>query len=121
MAILRVRDENGEVHGIRALKGEPGAGVHVGSYVGTCPADGAHSQYVDLGSPNVRAVLLMAEDPAVFPLTLVTAGGVTVNGNKTAYLVDAYRNGTIDLAVGNDANQEGVTYHYVAFIEEVTE
>lgn len=118
MAILRVRDENGAVHGIRALKGEPGAGVHVGSYVG----DGAvATRYIDFGSPNVRAVLLTAEDPAVFPLTLVTAGGVTVNGNKTAYLVDAHLNGTIDLAVGYDANQEGVTYHYVAFIEEAAE
>ncbi len=119
MAILRVRDENGMVHAVRALqgqKGEAGAGVHIGSYVGRGGYPGA--RYIDLRSSHVRAVLLMAEDPAVLPLTLVTAGGVTVNGNHVAWLTDAYIDGTMDIGVMYEANLEGVAYHYIAFVEE---
>lgn len=123
MAILRVRDENGNILPVTAIKGdkgEAGAGVHVGSYVGD--GQGGVSRYIDLQSPNVKAVLLSANDTAVLPLTVVTdVDGVTVNENKVAWLVDAYVNGTMDLGVTHDANQEGVTYHYIAFVEEVAE
>ncbi|MBE6757433.1 MAG: hypothetical protein E7552_02635 [Ruminococcaceae bacterium] len=121
MAILRVRDNKGNVVSIPAIKGDQGdkgaagAGVHIGSYAG----DGqAGSRYFDLGSPNVRAVLLAADDNDVFPPTVVTSNGAFRNGKKIAWLVDAYGNGTVDLSVMYDANADGVTYHYIAFVEE---
>ena len=121
MAILRVRDEKGNVIEIPAIKGDKGdkgdkgAGVYVGTYVG----DGnVSTRYIDLGSANVLAVLLSADDNNILPTVVVMSGdGVTVNGQKVAWLVDAYANETVDIAVMHDANKEGVTYRYIAFIE----
>ena len=124
MAILRVRDNEGNVVDISAIKGdkgEAGAGVHVGSYVGTCPAATAASQYVDLGSPHVRAVLLQVDGS----LLLVTAEGVSVDGNLVAALIsgtEMSRGDNMFLSVHCPlTNQEGVTYHYIAFVEEAAE
>ena len=124
MAILRVRDNEGNVVDIPAIKGdkgEAGAGVHVGSYVGTCPAATATSQYVDLGSPHVRAVLLQVDGA----LLLVTAEGVKVDGNLVAALISGTVMGRGDhvfLAVHRPlTNAEGETFSYVAFVEEAAE
>ena len=124
MAILRVRDNEGNIVDIPAIKGdkgEAGAGVHVGSYVGTCPAASAASQYVDLGSPHVRAVLLQVDGS----LLLVTAEGVEVDGNTVATLIsgtEMSRGDNMFLAVHYPlTNAEGETFSYVAFVEEETE
>ena len=109
MPILRVRDEDGnivEIPAIKGGKGEPGdSGVIVGSYVG----EGAtNPRYIALAK-NAKAALLvsMCSD---FPLALVTSqqGG-------DAYLVDAYGDGTIDLAVARTADVKNATYTYIAF------
>ena len=124
MAILRVRDNEGNVVDIPAIKGdkgEAGAGVHVGSYVGTCPAATATSQYVDLGSPHVRAVLLQVDGA----LLLVTAEGVKVDGNLVAALISGTamsRGDNMFLAVHYPlTNAEGETFSYLAFVEEEAE
>ena len=125
MAILRVRDENGAVHGIRALKGEPGAGVHVGSYVGNAQVDSSATQYLDLGSPHVKAVLLETTS-AIKPIVIVDENPALIDGETAANLIKGTVMGRGDnmfLAVhkGNSTNQEGVTYRYITFIEEVKE
>ena len=120
MAILRIRDENGQVHGIRALKGEAAAGVHVGSYVGNCLEGSFSSQYIDLGSPRVVAVLLQTAKG----LLLVTEGGVSVDGKTVADLLRGTVMGkgeNVFLSVHTDlTNLDDVTYHYVALVEEET-
>ena len=125
MAILRAKDENGDIIPITAIKGdkgEAGAGIHVGSYVGTCPpVASSTSQYVDLGSPHAIAVLLQTDGS----LLLVTAEGVEVDGVCVATLIsgtEMSRGDNMFLAVHYPlTNQEGVTYHYIAFVEEATE
>lgn len=120
MAILRLRDENGEVHSVRALRGEAGAGVHVGRYVGDSGEDSSW-RYIDLGSPHVRAVWLADSDVGYLPSTLVTADSTTTyNGIEVAKLVAA-DNGMMQLAVSSQANWEGAVYNYIAFVEEATE
>lgn len=121
MAVLRIRDESGKLHTVRALKGEAGAGVHVGSYVGNCPADASVSQYVDLGSPHVTAVLLQTAES----LLLVTEEVVSVNGVGVAALISGTEMGRGDhmfLSVHRPlTNQMGVTFSYLAFIGEAAE
>ena len=121
MAILRVKDDKGKVYEIPAIKGDKGekgdagAGSYIGSYVGD---DSVSARYVDLQSPNVKAVLLSADDVDVLPTIIVASSNpVVVDGQSVAWLVDAYNDGDLDLAVQHDANQEGVTYRYIAFVQ----
>lgn len=123
MAVLRVKDKKGNVVPIPAIKGEKGdagTGVHVGCYVGDCPAAAAASQYIDLGSPCVSAVLLQIDGA----MLLVTEEGVTVDSITVAALVNGTvmgRGANVFLAVYRPlTNAEGVTYHYIAFVEEVS-
>lgn len=75
MAILRVRDKNGNVIPIPAVKGEKGdSGVTVGRYVG----DGEFTQYVDLGTAKVEAVLISCAQTSIPSESNVT--GVPLNG-----------------------------------------
>ena len=120
MAILRMRDGEGRVHGIRALKGEAGAGVHVGRYVGNADPDDNTWRRIDLGSPHVRAVFLADSDAAFLPATLVTAEGTDYNYVEIARLVAA-DDGVMQLEVSGKANWKDVVYHYVTFIEEAAE
>ena len=122
MAILRIRDENGRVHGIRALKGEAGAGVHVGSYVGNEQIDSSATQYIDLGSPDVKAVLLETTS-ASKPIVIVDENNTSIDNMNAANLIKGAAMGRGDnmfLAVhsGASTNQKDVTYRYIAFIEE---
>ncbi len=138
MAILRVRDENGNVIPVTAIKGdkgEAGAGVHVGSYVGDFVAKDdvnmAISRYIDLGSPNVKAVILIRNNT---DFTWIDADGVSYEtGEKAVSLITTlsptYGNNKVlslfslakDGIVYDFFNREGVTYHYIAFVEEVAE
>ena len=124
MAILRVRDDKGNVTAIPAIKGDKGdqgGGFNVGSYVGASSAGASVTQYIDLGSPDVKAVLLETTD-ASKPIVIVDDAGVVINGIRVANLISGTIMGRGDnmfLAVhsGDATNQEGVTYHYIAFIE----
>ena len=130
MAIMRIRDEDGVVHAIRALKGEKGdsGGVRVGSYVGTAGSGESSSQYINLGSPYVGAVLLTCDDGNVF---LVTKDGIkNQNGENKAILmyIPPMHESNMFLSVytwsgdsGVQFNNKGVTYRYIAFVEEAEE
>lgn len=125
MAILRVRDKDGNVFQIPAIKGdsgEAGMGVHVGSYVGEAADGMGQSKYIDLGSPNVKAVLLETTS-ATKPLVIVTEDNVTIDGENAANLISGTvmkQGDNMFLAVhrGNSTNKKDVTYHYIAFVEE---
>ena len=129
MAILRVRDEKGNVTEIPAIKGdkgnagEAGSGTHFGSYGG----DGSASQYIVLNSPNVQAVLLDGNDGRTF---LVTSNGViNEDGSTLAALIKAValHPTTVVLAlyaqsVGGQyvpyLNKLNEKYNYIAFVSE---
>ena len=127
MPILRIRDENGVIHGVRALKGEKGdsAAVRVGSYVGNAGVGESAAQYINLGSPHVGAVLLTCDDGNVF---LITKDGIkNQNGEIKAILmyIPALHETNMFLSVctwsgdsGAQFNNKGVTYRYIAFVEE---
>lgn len=127
MAILRVKDANGNVHAIPAIKGDKGdpgySGVIVGSYVG----DGATlSRYIDLGVSNVVAVVICVGDiTSESPQTaIVTKSAVLLhNGSSTAAIIEngPYPNSALGLyqTSANGAsiyNQPDVTYNYIAFV-----
>lgn len=129
MAILRVRDEQGNVIPIPAVKGEKGdrgdSGVIVGSYVG----DGSiSSRYIDLGSPNVVAAVVSVSDMVSdHPNNaLVTGRGIKYNGTSLMALIEngPYTDSTAlalyyDSAIGKALfNENGVTYTYIAFVSE---
>lgn len=127
MAILRVRDENGTVHGIRALKGEAGAGVHVGSYVGDGDPNNASIREIDLGVPNVSAVLIMENSEEGHAVLLFKGQGITDafladgEGYYTTYLYIQPHSQSEDGSWYWRLNQKGVTYRYLAFAREVAE
>lgn len=124
MAILRVRDDKGNITDIAAIKGDKGdrgGGFSVGSYVGNEPTDSSSTQYIDLGSPDVKAVLLETTS-ASKPIVIVDENPTLIDGGNVANLIKGTIMGAGDnmfLAVhkGNSTNQEGVTYRYIAFIE----
>ena len=128
MAILRGRDNKGNVTVIPAIKGDKGdrgGGFDVGKYVGNAQVGASASQYIDLGSPDVKAVLLETTS-ASKPIVIVDEGDTVIDGENVANLIKGTMMGKGDnmfLAVhkGSSTNQKGVTYHYVAFIEEAAE
>ena len=128
MAILRVRDDKGNVTVIPAIKGDKGdrgGGFDVGKYVGNAQVGASASQYIDLGSPDVKAVLLETTS-ASKPIVIVDENPALIDGETAASLIKGTVMGRGDnmfLAVhkGNSTNQEGVTYRYITFIEEVKE
>ena len=110
MPVLRVRDEDGNIVEIPAIKGDKGdPGVIVCSYVG----DGAGgSRYFDIG--DARSVLLLYTD-----VDLTVKGGMLTKDNK---INDAWLSfntsspyGENILGVTRSMNTEGTTYHYIAF------
>lgn len=110
MPILRVRDEDGnivEIPAIKGDKGEPGdSGVIVGSYVGegsTAP------RYIPLAE-NVKAVLL-ATGGGYLPLTLLA----TDNSSLSNYAYLSYAGDIVNLAVLDNADVKNATYTYIAF------
>ena len=122
MPILRVRDKNGKIVNIPAIKGDPGKSgysVIVGSYVG----DGLNiSTYIDLGSPDVKVVLLETTS-ASKPLLIVGTWTTMIDGRNSANLISGTvmgKGSNMFLALHNaeDVKQSGVTYHYIAFVEE---
>lgn len=120
MAILRVKDNDGNVISIPAFKGN--SGVIVGSYVGNTAVGVSQSQYIDLGSPDVKAVLLETTS-ATKPLVIVKKDSVVIDGENAANLIrgtDMFKGNNMFLAVhrGDSTNQENVTYHYIAFVGE---
>ena len=131
MAILRVKDVDGNVMAIPTVKGDKGdkgdrgAGVHSGSYKGVIDVAGSQiTQYVDLGSPHVKTVLLYAPN-APQMLLLVTADGVSVEGEQVANLISGkqmFAGDNMFLAVHAwSTNARDITYHYLAFVEEAAE
>lgn len=124
MAILRVRDDKGNVTAIPAIKGDKGdrgGGFSVGSYVGNAKVGALTTQYIDLGSPYVKAVLLETTSTSR-PIVIVDENYTVIDGEDAANLIKGTIMGRGDnmfLAVhsGNSTNQEGVTYRYIAFVE----
>lgn len=137
MPILRVRDEDGnivEIPAIKGDKGEPGdSGVIVGSYVG----DGNASSQVVTIPGKVDAVLILHQSVGVMEDSV---GGLTLKGAWVTKDNPAKYNGvslatltqltdTTQLSVNNWSfdnydtgkmytiylNKTGVTYHYIAF------
>lgn len=120
MAILRVRDKDGNVVPIPAFKGD--SGVIVGSYVGDAAVGASKSQYIDLGSPDVKAVLLETTSTTK-PLVIVSEDSVVIDGEGATNLIrgtNMQKGNNMFLAVhrGDSTNQENVTYHYIAFVGE---
>ena len=124
MAILRVRDDKGNITDIPAIKGDKGdrgGGFSVGSYVGDAKVGTFTTQYIDLGSPDVKAVLLETTS-ASKPIIIVDENTTLIDGKDAARLIKGTIMGDGDnmfLAVhsGDATNQIGVTYRYIAFIE----
>lgn len=137
MAILRVKDNDGNVIPIPALKGEkgdrgaPGAGILLGSYVGnggvqTIPFDGAVSAVLILTQEAERGVSNNG--------FLLRGGWVTDSLNDGSYelaylgkptadqsyleVKNATYNAGSDTQYENGFNIYGTTYHYVAFMSE---
>lgn len=137
MAILRVRDKDGNVVPIPAFKGDkgdrgaPGAGIMLGSYVGN-----GGVQTIPFACA-VSAVLILTQgvEKGVSNNGFVMRGGFVTGslndgsyelaylGNPTAnqsYLEvkNATYNAGSDMQYENGFNIYGTTYHYVAFVSE---
>ncbi len=132
MAILRVRDKKGCVHDIRAIKGEDGAGVHWGRYIG----DGTAARQIPLDAD--------ADGVLIFNQTYQTgenADGLTLRGafvrpgeplRVAGYTVAQLQvkegaSAVLELAkiVLDDGctvsvNEAGTTYQYMVFLKEAT-
>ena len=141
MAILRVRDENGNEYPIPAIKGDkgdkgdrgmPGAGILIGSYVG----NGGYSQTISFDC-NVSAVLILTQgyEKGVANNGFIIRGGFVTDelrdsSYQLAYLgrptaTESYlevRNATYNAGeageYANGFNILGSTYHYIAFVSE---
>lgn len=127
MPILRVRDEDGNIIEIPAIKGDRGySGVIVGSYVG----DGKDSsRYIDLGVPNVVAAVVSAQnmtDGHPNTALAIIGAGAKYNGVGTFSVLNGamgWSNTALGLYYDGTAkrayfNENGVTYNYIAFIGE---
>ncbi len=145
MAILRVKDKDGNVVNIPAIKGDkgdkgergaPGAGILIGSYVGNA---GKQTVYFDCA---VSAVLILTQtvEQGVSNNGFLIRGGLVTDelrDNQSvllAYLgrptaTQSYlevQNYTYNAGESNEYtngfNKYGTTYHYIAFVsgEEAT-
>ena len=131
-AILRVRDNDGNIVDIPAIKGDKGDkgtpgnyAIVAGSYVG----DGnSYSRYVATGSKNTVAVILGVLNPVEgHPNTVLVSknSNVYISEDKNHYLnlIDSGPNPDSNhIAIYNNGsnpacfNESGVTYQYIAFI-----
>lgn len=129
-AILRVRDNDGNIIEIPAIKGDKGdkgdngdCSVIVGSYVG----DGSlSSRYIDLGVPNVVAAVVSAQnmtDGHPNTALAIIGAGAKYNGVGTFSVLNGamgWSNTALGLYYDGAAgrayfNEDGVTYRYIAF------
>ena len=138
MAILRVRDEQGNVYPIPAIKGEkgergfPGTGILFGSYVG----DGSSTKTITFDCA-VSAVLILTQsfESGVPNNAFLIRGGFLTDelrdewyqlarlgrpAANASYLEvkNATYNVHAETEYQNGFNINGTTYHYIAFVSE---
>ena len=143
MAILRVKDKDGNIVEIPAIKGDkgdtgdkgaPGAGVLIGSYTGSGTSEQSVlvdgdvyamliiNQYCEAGVENngftIKGGFVTAANPLKYGSIALAEVTNPVDGLSSLYV----RNYTFlageegEYTVG--LNESGVTYHYIAFVSE---